>query len=42
MHAKRHYYESHLRINPNGIVPLGPVLDFGAPHGRERPGGAGA
>jgi putative glutathione S-transferase len=42
MHAKRHYYESHLRINPNGIVPLGPVLDFGAPHGRERLGGAGA
>jgi putative glutathione S-transferase len=31
---KRHYYASHTRINPSGIVPVGPVLDFGAPHGR--------
>lgn len=31
-HIKRHYYESHLRINPTGIVPLGPRLDFNAPH----------
>ena len=35
-HAKRHYYESHRTINPTGIVPLGPVLDWTAPHGRER------
>lgn len=42
VHAKRHYYESHLQINPSGIVPLGPVLDFDAPHGRERLGGARA
>lgn len=27
-HVKRHYYESHRSINPSGIVPLGPVLDF--------------
>lgn len=33
-HAKRHYYESHRTINPTGIVPLGPELDFFAPHGR--------
>ena len=33
-HIKRHYYESHQRINPSGIVPIGPVLDFDAPHGR--------
>jgi putative glutathione S-transferase len=33
-HIKRHYYESHLRVNPSGIVPRGPVIDFGAPHGR--------
>ena len=33
---KEHYYRSHLRINPTGLVPLGPVLDFAAPHGRER------
>ena len=33
-HAKRHYFESHAVINPSGIVPLGPMLDFHAPHGR--------
>jgi Glutathione S-transferase, C-terminal domain len=27
-HAKRHYYESHRTINPTGIVPKGPILDF--------------
>ncbi len=24
-HVKRHYYESHRRINPTGIVPVGPA-----------------
>jgi putative glutathione S-transferase len=33
-HIKRHYFESHRHINPFGIVPEGPELDFGAPHGR--------
>ena len=33
-HAKRHYFESHAVINPSRIVPLGPILDFHAPHGR--------
>jgi putative glutathione S-transferase len=33
-HIKGHYYESHPTINPTGIVPLGPILDFRAPHGR--------
>lgn len=33
-HIKRHYYESHRKINPSGIVPLGPQIDFAAPHGR--------
>ncbi|WP_230534145.1 glutathione S-transferase family protein [Microvirga roseola] len=33
-HIKRHYYESHKTINPTGIVPLGPILDLDAPHGR--------
>lgn len=33
-HIKRHYYESHPTINPTGIVPVGPVLDYDAPHGR--------
>jgi putative glutathione S-transferase len=36
MHAKRHYYESHRRLNPAGIVPAGPNVDFSRPHGRER------
>jgi glutathionyl-hydroquinone reductase len=35
-HIKRHYYMSMLFINPNGIVPLGPALDFAAKHDRAR------
>jgi putative glutathione S-transferase len=35
-HIKRHYYGSHREINPTGIVPLGPALDFMAPHDRGR------
>ncbi|MCD2184309.1 glutathione S-transferase family protein [Rhizobium sp. GN54] len=35
-HIKTHYYRSHLTINPTGIVPAGPELDFAAPHDRER------
>ena len=35
-HIKRHYYGSHRSINPTGIVPLGPELDFSAPHDRAR------
>lgn len=27
-HIKGHYYESHLNINPTGIVPMGPALDL--------------
>jgi putative glutathione S-transferase len=30
-HIKRHYYQSHRHLNPRGIVPLGPMLDFDAP-----------
>ncbi len=33
-HIKRHYYGSHQHINPTGIVPKGPELDFAKPHGR--------
>lgn len=33
-HAKHHYYESHPTINPTGIVPVGPDVDFDEPHGR--------
>jgi putative glutathione S-transferase len=35
-HIKRHYYGSQRKVNPTGIVPLGPELDFSAPHDRER------
>ncbi|MDB6093560.1 MAG: glutathione-dependent reductase [Verrucomicrobia bacterium] len=35
-HIKRHYYATHEDINPTRIVPLGPILDLNAPHGRER------
>jgi glutathionyl-hydroquinone reductase len=31
---KRHYYGSQRKVNPTGIVPLGPELDFTAPHDR--------
>ena len=33
---KRHYYGSHRNVNPTGIVPIGPLLDFAAPHDRAR------
>ena len=35
-HIKTHYYRSHTTINPTGIVPKGPLLDFDAPHTRQR------
>ena len=35
-HIKRHYYGSHKTINPTGIVPKGPDIDFTAPHDRGR------
>lgn len=31
---KRHYYVSQRTVNPTQIVPVGPSLDFTAPHGR--------
>jgi putative glutathione S-transferase len=34
-HIKRHYYGSHTTINPTGIVPLGPEIDFSLPHDRD-------
>ncbi|WP_210529155.1 glutathione S-transferase family protein [Rubellimicrobium arenae] len=38
-HIARHYHYSHDRINPFRIVPIGPILDLDAPHGREALGG---
>lgn len=37
-HIRRHYYASHLHINPTGVVAVGPDLDFDTPHGREQLG----
>ncbi|WP_324753664.1 glutathione S-transferase family protein [Roseovarius sp. Pro17] len=33
-HIKRHYFESHPTVNPSGIVPIGPQIDFTAAHDR--------
>ena len=33
-HIKTHYFRSHPAINPCGIVPVGPLIDFSLPHGR--------
>jgi putative glutathione S-transferase len=35
-HIKRHYYVTHDDINPTRIVPIGPLQDLAAPHGREK------
>jgi len=33
-HIENHYYRSHTDLNPNGLVPVGPDIDFSAPHRR--------
>ncbi len=33
-HCRQHYYTSHKSINPTGIVPMGPEIDFNSPHDR--------
>ena len=33
-HIKSHYFQSHTHINPFGIVPDGPLLNFDDPHER--------
>jgi putative glutathione S-transferase len=35
-HIRRHYYLTHPSLNPSGIVPGGPRLDFTEPHGLAR------
>ncbi len=34
-YIKEHYYRSQVTVNPTGIVPAGPPIDFDAAHGRE-------
>lgn len=33
-HIKSHYYASHTMINPTGVIPLGPEINFRKDHGR--------
>ena len=33
-YIKKHYYGSHGTVNPTGVVPVGPEVDFTAPHNR--------
>ena len=35
-YIKTHYYGSHETINPTGIIPDGPVIDFTTAHGRDQ------
>ncbi len=37
-HIKQHYYRSHPHINPSGIIPDGPKLDFDEPQNRNQLG----
>jgi glutathionyl-hydroquinone reductase len=36
---KLHYYGAQLRVNPSGVVAIGPVVDYTEPHGRDHMGG---
>jgi len=37
-HIRNHYFRSHKTINPHGVISIGPVLTFDAPHDRDRLG----
>ena len=37
-YIKAHYYGSHTHVNPTGVIPHGPDLDYSTPHGREHAG----
>ncbi|MDF3605969.1 glutathione S-transferase family protein [Paracoccus sp. DMF-8] len=39
-HIVTHYYGSHRNINPCGIIPINPLIDWHEPHGREHLKGA--
>lgn len=34
-HIKGHYYTSQPQVDPTGIVPAGPIIDFAVPHRRD-------
>jgi len=33
---KEHYYTSHESISPRRLIPMGPIMDYAAPHDRDR------
>lgn len=35
-YIKKHYYGSHTSVKPTRIVPMGPNIDYTAPHDRAR------
>ncbi len=35
-HIKKHYYASHDTINPSRVIPVGPDIDYLAPHDRDK------
>mmetsp|Transcript_17800 Transcript_17800/g.15943 ORF Transcript_17800/g.15943 Transcript_17800/m.15943 type:complete len:336 (+) Transcript_17800:46-1053(+) len=35
-YTKTHYYGSHKMVNPRGIIPKGPEINFDEPHGRDK------
>ena len=35
-YIKKHYYGSHTSVNPTRVVPMGPDINYTAPHGRAR------
>lgn len=35
-HIKAHYYGSHETINPSRVIPKGPIINFNAPHDRDK------
>ena len=37
-HIKKHYYASHESINPSRVIPMGPQIDYTAPHDRSELG----
>ena len=39
-HIKRHYYQVMTNLNPSGIIPVGPDLDWTIAHRREELGGS--
>ncbi|XP_050232375.1 uncharacterized protein LOC130014558 [Mercurialis annua] len=35
-HIKRHFYLTHISINPFGIIPIGSDIDYSSPHDRDK------